>query len=222
MENRASSLRSGRMNTPPTAYHDVELQIALNPDSPYRVLPETEGAEAVLDIGCGAGQTLMAIGNHKRRVGVDIDVDALRFGSSATMTSGIQVAAAKGESLPFPDGTFDFVYSRVALPYMNIPAALAEMHRVLRPRGRLWLTLHTMDVPAAQFHRGNLKGKIYAAYTILNGLWFHVSGRTFHFLRGLCESIQTERGMRIALSRAGFSTIEFRRTTHHFAVTAER
>jgi ubiquinone/menaquinone biosynthesis C-methylase UbiE len=146
----------------------------------------------------------------------------LRFGLSGTRTSGIRVAAAKGEHLPFADRTFDFVYSRVALPYMNIPAALAEMHRVLRPGGRLWLTLHTIDIPAAQFRRGNLKGKIYAAYTVLNGLWFHVSGRTFRFLRGLCESIQTERGMRIALSRAGFSNIEFRRTTHHFTVTAAR
>ena len=96
------------------------------------------------------------------------------------------------------------------------------MHRVLRPRGRLWLTLHTIDIPATQFRRGNLKGRIYALYTILNGAWFHISGRTFPFVRGLCESIQTERGMRVALGRAGFSKIEFCQTSRHFAVTAER
>ena len=211
-----------RMNASPAAYHDDELQIALDPANPHRAVPLTDNAESVLDIGCGAGQTLVAIGNHKRRVGVDVDVEALRCGLSGTLTSGIRVAAAQGEYLPFSDRTFDFVYSRVALPYMNIPAALAEMHRVLRPGGRLWLTLHTIDIPAAQFRRGNLKGRIYAVYTVLNGLWFHVSGRTFHFLRGLCESIQTERGMRIALSRAGFSRVEFHRTTHHFTVTAQR
>jgi SAM-dependent methyltransferase len=210
------------MNTSPVAYHDDEWQIARNTSSPQHVVPETAHAEAVLDIGCGAGQTLVAIGNHKRRVGVDIDVQALRFGLSATVTSGIRVAAATGERLPFADRTFDFVYSRVALPYMNIPPALAEMHRVLQPGGRLWLTLHTIDIPAAQFRRGNLKGRIYAAYTILNGLWFHVSGRTFPLRRGLCESIQTERGMRIALTRAGFSSIAFRRSAHHFIVTAGR
>jgi ubiquinone/menaquinone biosynthesis C-methylase UbiE len=211
-----------RMNTSPAAYHDDELRIALDGANPQRVVPETGNAESVLDIGCGAGQTLVAIGNHKRRVGVDIDVAALRFGLARTMASGIRVAAAKGEHLPFADRTFDFVYSRVALPYMRIPAALAEMHRVLRPRGRLWLTLHTIGIPAAQFRGGNLKGKVYAAYTMLNGLWFHLSGRTFPFVRGLCESIQTERGMRIALSRARFSNITFRRTTRSFTVTAER
>jgi ubiquinone/menaquinone biosynthesis C-methylase UbiE len=211
-----------RVNVSPLTYHEDELQIALDAANPQRAMPPTDDAESILDIGCGAGQTLVALGNHKRRVGVDIDVEALRFGLSRTMTNGIRVAAARGEHLPFADGAFDFVYSRVALPYMNIPVALAEMHRVLQPRGRLWLTLHTIDIPAVQFRRGNLRGKINAAYTVLNGLWFHCSGRTFRVLRGLCESIQTERGMRIALSRAGFSRIEFRRTTQHFTVTAER
>ena len=210
------------MKASAAAYHDDERLIALDPGSPRHVLPDTGHAESVLDIGCGAGQTLLAIGNHKRRIGVDIDVEALRCGWPGTAGSGIRVAAARGEYLPFGDHTFDFAYSRVALPYMDIPAALAEMHRVLRPNGRLWLTLHTIEIPAAQFRRGNLKGKIYAAYIVLNGLWFHLSGRTFHFVRGLCESIQTERGMRIALSRAGFSSIEFRRTMYHFTVTAER
>ena len=96
------------------------------------------------------------------------------------------------------------------------------MHRVLRPDGRLWLALHSVAIPAAQFRRGNLKGRVYAAYTIINGLWFHVSGRTFRLKRGMCESIQTKRGMRVALSRAGFSNIAFQRTEYHFTVTATR
>jgi len=210
------------MNTSPVSYHDDEFRIALDSTSPHRVVPDTGSAEAVLDIGCGAGQTLVTLGNHKRRVGVDVDIEALRFGLHRTTTEGIRVAAAQGEHLPFAESTFDFVYSRVALPYMDIPAALSEMHRVLRPRGRLWLTLHTIDIPATQLRRGNLKGRIYALYTILNGAWFHISGRTFPFVRGLCESIQTERGMRVALGRAGFSKIEFCQTSRHFAVTAER
>ena len=204
----------------PGEYHADEFRIALDPTSALHIMPDTGTAEAVLDVGCGAGQTLLALGQHKRRVGVDVDIEALRFGS-LTASDRIRVVAAQGEHLPFADGTFDFVYSRVALPYMDIPAALSEMHRVLRPHGRLWLALHTIDIPAAQFRRGNLKGRIYTMYTVLNGLWFHVSGRTFRIVGGRCESIQTERGMRIALARAGFSNAEFRQTTH-FTVTADR
>jgi SAM-dependent methyltransferase len=209
------------MDGSPGKYHADEFRIALDPTNALHIMPDTGHAESVLDVGCGAGQTLVALGRNQRRVGVDVDIEALKFGSRLTAGERIRVVAARGEHLPFADGAFDFVYSRVALPYMNIPAALSEMHRVLRPHGRLWLALHTIDIPAAQFRRGNLKGRIYALYTILNGLWFHVSGRTFGIVRGLCESIQTERGMRIALARAGFFNTEFRRATH-FTVTAER
>jgi len=209
------------MTSSSIAYHEGELRVALDRANPLRLVPEPEDARAILDIGCGAGQTIVALGAAARSVGVDVDVDALQFAAKRP-GDALRVAAAKGEYLPFGDASFDYVYSRVAIPYMNIPAALSEMHRVLRPGGRLWLALHSIEIPAAQFRRGNLKGRLYAAYTILNGAWFHLTGRTFRLTRGICESIQTERGMRRALGRAGFSRVEFRRTRHHFIVTAER
>jgi ubiquinone/menaquinone biosynthesis C-methylase UbiE len=210
------------MNTSSLAYHQGELQVALDRRNPQRLVPEPGSAQAILDIGCGAGQTIIALGAGRRSTGIDIDVSALGFAASGDMGESLRVAGARGEQLPFRDGVFDYVYSRVAIPYMDIPAALAEMHRVLRPGGRLWLALHAIEIPAAQFRRGNLRGKIYAAYTILNGLWFHVTGRTFRLTSRICESIQTRRGMRIALARAGFTAVAFTRTPQHFIVTAER
>lgn len=210
------------MSTSSIAYHEGELRLALDAANPHRLLPEPGDARSILDIGCGAGQTIVALGAGRRSVGVDVDVDALRFAVKDHAAGELRVAAAKGEHLPFSDRAFDYVYSRVAVPYMDIPRALSEMHRVLRPGGRLWLALHSIEIPAVQFRRGNLKGKIYAAYIVLNGVWFHLTGRTFQLTDRLRESIQTERGMRIALSRAGFSRVDFRRTTHHFIVTAER
>lgn len=209
------------MNTSPLEYHKSEFDVALEPSNVNRILPEAAGAEAILDIGCGAGQTLFALGQGKRRVGVDIDVSALQYGRQYTANQGIDLAAAGGEHLPFADKSFDFVYSRVALPYMHVPTVLNEIRRVLRPKGRLWLTLHSIDIPITQFRRGNVKGKIYAAYIILNGFWMHLSGRTQPFVQGKCESFQTERGMRIALTRAGFRNAQFRRTEYHFLVTAD-
>ena len=210
------------MNTSSLAYHQGELQVALDSGNPQRLVPEPGSAQSILDIGCGAGQTIIALGAGRRSTGVDIDLAALRFAANGAMGESLKVAGARGEQLPFRDGVFDYVYSRVAVPYMDIPAALAEMHRVLRPGGRLWLALHSIQIPAAQFRRGNLKGKIYAAYTILNGLWFHLTGRTFRLTGRICESIQTERGMRIAMRRAGFTGVAFARTPQHFIVSAER
>ena len=192
------------MHTSSIAYHEGELRVALDARHPHRVVPDPGDARSILDIGCGAGQTIVALGAGGRTVGIDVD------------------PAAQGERLPFADGAFDYVYSRVALPYMDIPSALAEMARVLRVGGRLWLALHPIDIPAEQFRRGNLKGKVYALYTMTNGAWFHVTGRTLRLPGGICESIQTRRGMGLALTRAGFHHVGFHRTAVHFTVTAER
>lgn len=210
------------MSTSSIAYHEGELRVALDAANPQRLVPDPGDAVSILDIGCGAGQTIVALGAGRRSVGVDIDVDALRVAARGPLGEPLRVAAAQGERLPFADGAFDYVYSRVALPYMDIRSALAEMHRVLQPGGRLWLALHPIAIPAAQFRRGNLKGKTYALYTMINGAWFHFTGRTFRLPGGICESIQTQRGMTHALSRAGFTRIAFHRTSVHFTVTAER
>ena len=210
------------MSTSSLAYHQGELQVALDTANPQRLVPDPRGAQAILDIGCGAGQTIIALGAGRRSTGIDIDLAALGFAADGSMGEPLRVAAARGEQLPFGDGAFDYVYSRVAIPYMDIPSALAEMHRVLRPGGRLWLALHPVAIPAEQFRRGNLKGKLHALYTMVNGAWFHLTGRTFRRRPGVCESIQTERGMRVALARAGFSGVTFRRTSVHFIVMAER
>ena len=210
------------MHTSSIAYHQGELEVAVDTGNPHRLVPQLGDAVAILDIGCGAGQTLVALGAAGRSVGVDIDVAALRVAARGPVGEPLRVAAAQGEQLPFASGAFDYDYSRVALPYMNIPVALAEMARVLQPGGRLWLALHPIAIPAEQFRRGNLKGKVYALYTVLNGAWFHLTGWTFRLPGGICESIQTERGMRIALRRAGFRNVAFQRTPIHFTVTAER
>ena len=210
------------MQTSSLAYHQGELRVALDVSNPQRLMPEPGKAQSILDIGCGAGQTMIALGTGRRIVGVDVDLAALRYASTAADGEPLKVAGARGEQLPFRDAAFDYVFSRVAIPYMDIPSALAEMHRVLRPGGRLWLALHPIAIPLEQFHRGNLKGKVYAACTMLNGLWFHLTGRTFRLADALGESIQTTRGMRVALRRAGFTAVAFRRTPVHFVVTAER
>jgi SAM-dependent methyltransferase len=210
------------VSTSPIAYHRAELDVARDITHPQRLVPDPGAATCILDIGCGAGQTIAALGCGRRSVGIDIDRDALRYGASGAMGDPLRMAAATGEQLPFRDGAFDFVYSRVALPYMNIPIALAEAYRVLRPGGRIWLSLHPIAIPLEQFRRGNLRGRIYAACILANGVWFHVTGRTIHIGTRIRESIQTERGMRLALTRAGFCHVEFRRSSLHFVVTAAR
>src|SRR3954463_15497096 len=116
------------MNTSSLAYHQGELQVALDAANPQRLVPEPGAARAILDIGCGAGQTMVALNATARSVGIDVDVEALRFGGSGARGARSKGAPALAGDLPFLDGAFDYVYSRVALPYMDVPRALSEMH----------------------------------------------------------------------------------------------
>jgi SAM-dependent methyltransferase len=208
-------------------YHLRELQIARDPSAPGHLLPPIpEGCRAILDIGCGAGQTLIAsrLPPGVLACGVDLDVSALALGRS--LTAAVHFACARGEALPFRAGSFDFVFSRVALPYMDVPRALAEIGRVLRPGGALWLSLHPAAfairemVGAVRARR--LRATVYLLYTLLNGLSLHRFHRVHRwpFGSGGFESIQTAGGMRRALARAGFRDIAI--TRDRFFVAAAR
>jgi len=210
------------------AYHLNELRVALDPSDAHHILPPIDPIHRrVLDIGCGAGQTLLACQCQERRlaVGIDPSLPAVTLGRS--LDTRLRLICGVGEWLPFASGSFDLVYSRVALPYMRIDRAIAEMARVLRPGGTLWLTLHPLSrvirdtmAEARQLH---LRAVLHGAYVIGNGLALHALGRTFAwpFGHGGYESFQTTEAMRRCLARAGFEAIAIERS-RFFVARARR
>ena len=209
-------------------YHLQELSIAKSPGDPRRVMPTIRPEHrCILDVGCGAGQTLIAseLAPGVTAVGVDVDSAALSLGRA--LGAGIRFARARGEALPFESESFDLVISRVALPYMNIPQALDEMRRVLKTGGDLWVVLHPLSLVmgrlAADLLRLKLKGVIYQLYVLTNGLALHLLGKQFNFpvTGGGCESFQTVGGIRRVLRHTGFEGVEIRRS-NFFVVTAKK
>jgi SAM-dependent methyltransferase len=110
-------------------------------------------AKRILDVGCGAGQTLRRLQPRAPATlcGVDRDLAVLTFGAHEASQEGIalSLACASGTALPYADKTFDLVISRVALNYMRQREAVGEMARVLKPGGiffcrveRVWYDLH--------------------------------------------------------------------------------
>lgn len=102
------------------------------------------GHEQVLDAGCGAGHTALALAPGAAHV-TAIDLAA------AMLAQGRQLADARGltnmtfqagdvEALTFADASFDLVTSRYSAHHWPHPQrALAEFRRVLRPGGRVLL-----------------------------------------------------------------------------------
>lgn len=108
--------------------------------------------KTVLDVGCGLGGKTVAYAQAGARmvIGCDLSVDNLRAAAAyaggvergAPRASGSVTAflAADAARLPAPDGCFDAVIANDAMEHFTAPAAaLAEMARVTRKGGAIWL-----------------------------------------------------------------------------------
>ncbi len=175
----------------------------------------------VLDLGCGSGRDLAVWGVTPSDQVTGLDIAGARVFLAKTRFCSRLYVQGSGERLPFGNGSFDRVISAVALPYMNIPEALAEACRTLFPGGRLSVSLHSPRFTIAELlHNAFPKpiATVFRLYVFANGIFFHVTGRTLS-VRGKTESFQTERGMRIALNRARFVDVAFQRGTGPFGET---
>ena len=115
--------------------------------------------DRILDVGCGPGfyitELLEAVGREGAVAGADISADMLAVAAKrATGHGNVEFHEADATSLPVPDASFERAVCVQVLEYVrDVPAALAEMHRVLRPGGRMlvwdvdWSTVswHAID-----------------------------------------------------------------------------
>ena len=165
-------------------YHLGELAVVQDRADPRRCVPEYEcGGWDVLDVGCGIGQTLAApeFAGAASRHGIDIDVEAIKLGRG--MFPEFALSVARAEAIPYSECRFDLVFSRVALPYTNVPLALSEMRRVTKPGGVVWLLLHPWRMELSTFvealKKGNMRRSLDRTYVIANSVALAITGRCF-------------------------------------------
>jgi demethylmenaquinone methyltransferase/2-methoxy-6-polyprenyl-1,4-benzoquinol methylase len=94
-------------------------------------------ADKVLDIAAGTGTSSVAIARRGAEV-IALDFSHGMVEVGRQRHPEIEFVEGDAESLPFDDDTFDAVTISFGLRNVNRPkVALAEMHRVLKPGGRL-------------------------------------------------------------------------------------
>lgn len=209
-------------------YHLDELRIASTPGHSHRIMPPVLNSDrTILDVGCGAGQTLIATEFNPGTIviGLDRDESALNLGRQLDQRIGF--VCARGESLPFENERFDFVFSRVALPYMHLNATLSEIRRVLKTQGRVWFVLHPYSMVLKEMlnaiTRFKLKRVAVCLYVIANGTVVNLLGKEFQlpFRKHYHESFQTVGGIKKLLRKAGFQDIHAERK-NFFVATARK
>jgi ubiquinone/menaquinone biosynthesis C-methylase UbiE len=104
---------------------------------------DPQPGQAILDIGCGAGQTLLQlasrVGTSGRVIGVDIAPRVLDVARARTVGLGqIQLIQADAATLFLPDETVDAVFSRFGVMAIDDPvAAFSNFRRMTKRGGRL-------------------------------------------------------------------------------------
>jgi len=92
----------------------------------------------LLDVGCGRSATFLhSIANRiSEGVGIDFKVRTESVSNISTIQTHIE------DELPFADASFDVVTMLAVLEHIEDDVSIiAEIHRVLKPRGRLILTV---------------------------------------------------------------------------------
>ncbi len=146
--------------------------------------------QQILDLGCGNGWATRLLAKSSAgssAVGIDVaPAMVARAEQSTSLTIRARFEVARFEELPFRDASFDKAFSMEAIYYaVDLDRALAEVHRVLKPKGTVDFVLDCYAESAST------KG-----WSALVGLRMHCIG---------------ESSWREALARAGFTAIDARR-----------
>jgi ubiquinone/menaquinone biosynthesis C-methylase UbiE len=125
----------------------------------------------VLDVGCGTGEvTLLAKtrAKHGRVYGVDPSPEMITVARKKAARKGLEIDFRVGviEALAFPDSSLDVVTSSLMMHHLpeNLKVrGIAEIHRVLKPGGRLL-------VADLMRPTGSLLNHLFIAFTRHQGL----------------------------------------------------
>jgi SAM-dependent methyltransferase len=115
----------------------------------YLAQPGRPAEPRVMDLGCGAGDSVDVFRSVEPRVRwVGVDIERSPEVAARTRTDA-EFVTFDGVRLPFEDGSFDFVYCKQVLEHVRAPGPLiAEVARVLGPGG--WFAGSTSQLEA--FH----------------------------------------------------------------------
>lgn len=165
---------------------------------------------AILDLGCGDGMYLMVISHLGKRglVGYDIDFGSLQLARRVIAPlSKTRLINGAANVLPYKDMSFDVVYASEVLEHLRDDrGALSEIRRVLKPDGRLLVT-----VPNARYP---------FFWDPVNWLFEHIFG--FHirsgFFAGLWNMhlrLYRPEDLSLLIQQAGFEIRDIRALTHY-------
>jgi ubiquinone/menaquinone biosynthesis C-methylase UbiE len=155
--------------------------------------------ERVLDVACGTGTIARLaaerVGSNGRVSALDVNAAMLTVARSLPSATPIKWYETAAESVPLPDHSFDVIFCGLGLQFFaDKSAALREMHRLLKPGGRVYIST---PIPNAFFD------------VFDRAIAHHVSEEASAFVHAVF-SLNDPRELEALLTGAGFSSITTR------------
>ena len=133
---------------------------AVRPSYPRAAVEKiVEGAEAstltIADVGAGTGKLTAALLSRGVKVTAIEPAQAMRDQMRQLLgeDANLEIVDACGESTGLPDSSVDRAVFAQSWHWMDVEAASAEMHRIVRPGGKLMIVWNQLDVTIPWVHR---------------------------------------------------------------------
>jgi SAM-dependent methyltransferase len=99
----------------------------------------------VLELGAGTGKLTRPLSDHGLEI-VAVEPEPAMRDRLADTTPDARILGGVAEAIPLPDGSVDGAVAAQAFHWFRPDEALVELHRVIRPGGRLALVWNVRDV----------------------------------------------------------------------------
>ena len=225
-EGRAKALANRQMFAHIALRYDLMNRLmSWGRDSVWRrAAAEMAGARPgslTLDMATGTGDLAFAVAARGGQVvGIDICQPMIALGRRKAQQRGLErravFALGDGLSLPFAAGTFDAAVTAFALRNVaDVKAALGELHRVLKPGGRL-ACIETLPAPQKGLrllHLTYLGIVVPLLARVITG-----NSQAYLYLRDSVRSFYNAQDLRALLEEVGFGQVHYR--FYHFRSVA--
>ena len=210
-EDEACGIRYGQGADAESAYRAMErTRYVLEPYVPEFAEFENYKGKEILELGVGAGTDFSQfIRGGAIATGVDLTDTAIEHTARRLQLAGyaedaFRLQRADVEDLPFPDNSFDLVYSWGVLHHTAAPEkALVEAHRVLRPGAPLRAMIYHA--------RSWASWMLWARHALLRGRpWVSPRRCVFEHLESPGTKVYTRAAVKRMVEKAGFSDVTVR------------
>ena len=177
----------------------VDLQIGPATRCLLRNRVEKEGRlGAVVEFGCGTGFYTSALAEKADAVtATDLSPGMLALARDRTSAPNVTFRVEDCQKTSFPDASFDTAFMGLVVHFTEPDSTLAEMRRILRPRGTLIVL--NLDMPA-------LRG-LDRIRSVVRVVYRGATGYRVKPPRRFGANVMTEEQLRRALDRSGFQVV---------------